>query len=245
MTDARPEPETRPLRQHLPNLVTILGLGAGLTALRFVYSEGFEVAAALIVLAALIDGLDGLLARRLNVASDFGAELDSLSDFLCFGVAPAFLVYRFALTDLVGLGWVVALLYAIFCSLRLARFNVSRGLPAVERAHFVGVPAPAGALLALLPVFLTFAGLADATAHPLAVAAWLAAIGGLMVSRLQTLSPKALRVSRRWTGWILAGLAVLAAAILFRFWLLMVAVDAVYLGILGYAVATARRGGRA
>jgi CDP-diacylglycerol---serine O-phosphatidyltransferase len=244
MTDARPEPEAAPLRRHLPNLVTILGLGAGLTALRFVYSESFEVAAALIVFAALIDGLDGLLARRLNVASDFGAELDSLSDFLCFGVAPAFLVYRFALEDLTGIGWIVALAYAICCSLRLARFNVSRGLPAVGRAHFVGVPAPAAALLAMLPVFLTFAGLADATTFPLVVAGWTAAVGGLMVSRLRTFSPKAVRISRRWAGWILAGLAVLVTVSLFRFWLLMVVVDAVYIGIIAYAVATARRVGR-
>ena len=131
----------------MPNLVTILGLCAGLTALRFAFAGRFEPAAALIVFAALIDGFDGLLARRLDAASPFGAELDSLADFFNFGVAPAFLVYQLALTGAPDLGWTAALVFAVCACLRLARFNVSRDVPVTGRAHFVGVPAPAGALL--------------------------------------------------------------------------------------------------
>ena len=129
----------------MPNLVTILGLCAGLTALRFAFAGRFEPAAALIIFAALIDGFDGLLARKLDAASPFGAELDSLADFFNFGVAPAFLVYQLALTGAPDLGWTAALIFAVCACLRLARFNVSRDVPVTGRAHFVGVPAPAGA----------------------------------------------------------------------------------------------------
>jgi CDP-diacylglycerol--serine O-phosphatidyltransferase len=240
MTETRPERDTPPLRRHVPNLVTILGLGAGLTSLRFVYSGDFQLAAALIIFAAAIDWLDGLLARRLNVASDFGAELDSLSDFLNFGVAPAFLVYRFALADAPAVAWTMALAYAICCCLRLARFNVSRGTSAPGRPHFVGVPAPAGALLAMLPVFLSFARLIE-TPAPAPAAAWLGLVGLLMVSRLRTFSPKSLRLSPDHAAWVLAGLAVAAALCLVRFWHLMILVDAAYIAGLVHALATARR----
>ncbi len=121
-------PRTLPFLQLLPNLVTILGLCAGLTALRLAFAGRFEPAVALIVLAALIDGVDGLLARRLNAASPFGAELDTLSDFLNFGVAPALIVYRMALAGS-DIAWTAALVFSVCACLRLARFNVNRDAP--------------------------------------------------------------------------------------------------------------------
>jgi CDP-diacylglycerol--serine O-phosphatidyltransferase len=230
-----------PLVQLLPNLVTLVGLCAGLTALRLAYAGQFEPAAALLVFAAAIDGLDGLLARKLNAASSFGAELDSLSDFVNFGVAPALLVYQAALAGAPDASWTAALIFAVCACLRLARFNVSRGHPIVGKAHFVGVPAPAGALLGLLPVFLSFAGLANAAAHPWPVAAWLVFVGLLMVCRLRTVAPKALRISRGAARWLLVAVPLLAGLALARFWGLMVLLDLAYLGMLAWTAAVALR----
>jgi CDP-diacylglycerol--serine O-phosphatidyltransferase len=230
-----------PLLQLVPNLVTILGLCAGLTALRFAFAGRFEPAAALIILAAILDAFDGLIARRLDAASPFGAELDSLADFFNFGVAPAFLVYQMALTGAPDLGWTAALVFAVCACLRLARFNVSRDVPVTGRAHFVGVPAPAGAMLGLLPAFVTFAGIGDATAAPWLVAPWLAVVGLLMICRLRTFALKGLRVSRGGARWLLVGVALVVGLTFARFWLLMVLVDLAYLGSLGYALVVARR----
>ena len=230
-----------PLVQLLPNLVTLVGLCAGLTALRLAYAGQFEPAAALLVFAAAIDGLDGLLARKLNAASSFGAELDSLSDFVNFGVAPALLVYQAALVEAPDASWTAALIFAVCACLRLARFNVSRGHPIVGKAHFVGVPAPAGALLGLLPVFVGFAGLADVSAHPWPVAGWLVFVGLLMVCRLRTVAPKALRISRGGARWLLVAVPLLTGLALSRFWGVMVLLDLAYLGLLAWTAAVAIR----
>lgn len=225
--------KTLPFLHLLPNLVTVLGLCAGLTSIRLVFSEHYELAAILIVFAALVDGLDGLLARKLKATSSFGAELDSLSDFLNFGVAPGLLVFQFALVDARGLGWVFVLVFAICCCLRLARFNVNRDSPALgARPRFVGVPAPAGALLALFPVFLSFEGVIDARAVPLAVALHLGLVGALMISKLPTLSLKSVRISRDKAGWILMGAALAVGVALTNLWLLLILADAAYAAIL-------------
>lgn len=236
------DPESLPFLHLVPNLVTILGLCAGLTSIRLVFSEHYELAAILIVVAALIDGLDGLLARKLKAASNFGAELDSLSDFLNFGVAPGLLVFQYALADARGFGWVFVLVFVICCCLRLARFNVNRDAPPLgARPHFVGVPAPAGALLAMFPVFISFEGLIEASAYPLAVALHLGLIGGLMVSRVPTISLKSLRISRDRAGWILIGAAFAVGVALTNPWLLLMFANAAYAASLLHAVVTARR----
>jgi CDP-diacylglycerol--serine O-phosphatidyltransferase len=230
-----------PLRRLVPNLVTILGLCAGLTALRLAFDGRFEPAAALIIFAAVLDGFDGVIARRLDAASPFGAELDSLADFLNFGVAPALLVYQMALTATPDLGWPAALVFAVCACLRLARFNVGRDVPVTGRAHFVGVPAPAGALLGLLPAFVTFAGVGDAAGAPWLVAPWLALVGLLMICRLQTFAPKGLRVTRGQARWLLAGAALVVGVTVAHFWLLMVLVDLAYLASLVHAFIGSRR----
>lgn len=227
------EADSLPFYTLLPNLVTMLGLCAGLTAIRFVFSGNYQIAVMLILFSVAIDGLDGLLARRLQATSEIGAQLDSLSDFLNFGVVPGLLVYEFALAGSERAGaWVAVLLYASCCCLRLARFNVAhtqaQTAGTASPKHFTGVPAPAGALMALFPVFLSFeygTGLARA---PMLVAAWLAVVGLLMASRLPTFSPKALRVPRSAIVWVMIALPFAVGIMLTRFWLSLVLIDTLY-----------------
>ena len=235
--------EKLPFLHLLPNLVTILGLCIGLTSIRFSITERFEIAAMLLIFAAMIDGLDGLLARRLNATSNFGAELDSLSDFVNFGIAPGILIYVFAADGLAGIGWIFVLVYACCCCLRLARFNVNRDAPITPgtRVHFVGVPAPAGAMLALLPVFLSLDGIVHLREFPLAVSIYLGFIGALMISKLPTLSPKTLRISRDKVGLVLIGMAMVVGIMFTRFWLLMVLADIAYALTLVWAMLRARK----
>lgn len=234
-------PENLSVLQLLPNLVTILGLCAGLTALRFAFDDKFEPAVALLIFAALIDGLDGLLARKLNAASNFGAELDSLSDFLNFGVAPALIVYQMLLSETANVAWTAALVFAVCACLRLARFNVNRDMPVVGRVHFVGVPAPAGALLGLLPVFAVLAGFLTPGSASWLVGPWLCFVGFLMISRVRTFAPKGLRISRNSARWLLVSVALLVGVTFSQFWLLMVFIDVAYLGSLLYSLATRKR----
>src|ERR1700674_1625529 len=160
-----------PVRTLLPNLITLLALCAGLTAIRLAVEEKLEWAVAAIVFAALLDGIDGRIARLLRGTSRFGAELDSLADFVNFGVAPALIVYFWSLHELKSAGWIAAMVFAICAGLRLARFNVmidDPNKPAWAGNFFVGIPAPAGAITVLLPVYLYFLGISTGL-----VTAWL------------------------------------------------------------------------
>lgn len=151
-----------PLRVLLPNLVTLLSLCSGFTAMRMAAEERYETAVGFILLAAILDGLDGRIARLLKGTSRFGAELDSLADFIDFGVAPALLLYLWSLQEIKGLGWFAVLAFVIAAALRLARFNVmieDPGKPAWHADFFVGMPAPAGAVTVLLPLYLHFSAL--------------------------------------------------------------------------------------
>jgi CDP-diacylglycerol---serine O-phosphatidyltransferase len=228
--------EKLPIVNLLPNLVTILGLCAGLTSIRFAVDGDYRFAAALIVFAALGDGLDGLLARRLRATSDLGAELDSLSDFLNFGVAPALLVFLAMLDDSWGTGWLFVVVFTICCCLRLARFNVTKALEAAgeqePRRHFVGVPAPAGALLALLPMFLLFEEIIDPATVRFPTAAWLGLVGAMMVSQLPTFSPKSVFIPRDKIAWLLIATAIVIGGLLTRFWLSLILIDVAYILLL-------------
>lgn len=185
-----------PLRLVLPNLVTLLALCAGLTAIRMALESRWEMAIGAIVLAAFLDAMDGRLARLLKGTSKFGAELDSLADFVNFGVAPALILYSWLLHEVRSLGWIAALVFSISAALRLARFNVSiddPDRPAWAVNFFTGVPAPAGALTVLLPVYMEFVGvLPHWEEFAPVVAIYVVAIGLLMVSRLPTFSGKKL-----------------------------------------------------
>jgi CDP-diacylglycerol--serine O-phosphatidyltransferase len=196
----------------IPNILTLAALCSGLTAIRFALQGEFRLAVIAIIVAAIFDALDGRVARRLGVTSQFGAELDSLSDFLCFGVAPALMLYLASLKDAASLGWLATLMFPICSALRLARFNT--GLladtppPTWTGSYFTGVPAPAGALLALIPLMVSFEMEAAWPRHALVVGAVLVAVGGLMVSRLPTFSFKKGRVPRRQVLPVLLGAAL-------------------------------------
>ena len=240
-TGSPPRQGRLPLLSLVPNLVTMLGLCFGLTSIRFTFDDRFELAAGLLILAALIDGLDGLLARRLNAASPFGAELDSLSDFVCFGVAPAMLLYHFGLEGMGGLGWLAALFFAICCCLRLARFNVAAKDDAGDKTSFTGVPAPAGAMLGIFPVTLWLGGFADLRAVEPLVAGWALAVGAMMIARFRTVSLKAMRIDRDNAVWVLLGAALVIGLMLTRIWLFHVGATLIYLGLLAWGLARARR----
>ncbi len=181
-----------PIRYLAPNLATLLALCAGVTAIRAAIEARYELAVALIVLAALLDGVDGRLARALNAQSRFGAELDSLADFVSFGVAPAVLVYMWGLTPLHGLGWIAVLIFACAASLRLARFNAAldEDRPKWQSDFFTGVPAPAGAIAVMLPIYLDEAGIIGTRQVPLVAAAYVLIVAGLLVSTIPTYSGK-------------------------------------------------------
>jgi CDP-diacylglycerol---serine O-phosphatidyltransferase len=187
-----------PVRTLLPNLITLLALCAGLTAIRMAVEGKLELALAAIVFAALLDGIDGRIARLLKGTSRFGAELDSLADFVNFGVAPALILYFWGLMELKSAGWIAALVFAICAGLRLARFNVmidDPNKPAWAGNFFTGIPAPAGAITVLLPIYLNLLGVSNGL-----ITVWLTffytlAIALLMVSRLPVFSGK--RVGKR------------------------------------------------
>ncbi len=187
-----------PVRTLLPNLITLLALCAGLTAIRLAVEAKLELALAAIVFAALLDGIDGRVARMLKGTSKFGAELDSLADFVNFGVAPALILYFWGLHELKSAGWIAALVFAICAGLRLARFNVmidDPNKPAWAADFFTGIPAPAGAITVLLPIYLYFLGVTTSLAVIWLTFAYTLAIALLMVSRLPVFSGK--RVGKR------------------------------------------------
>jgi CDP-diacylglycerol--serine O-phosphatidyltransferase len=188
------------INRLIPNVLTLAALCSGLTAIRFALQGQMRLAVIAIIVAAIFDALDGRVARRLGVTSRFGAELDSLSDFLCFGVSPALVLYLASLNDAGALGWVVTLMFPMCSALRLARFNTALDAdippPAWTGAYFTGVPAPAGALLALIPLVVSFETEAAWPRHALVVGTVLVVVGGLMVSRLPTFSFKKGRVPR-------------------------------------------------
>jgi len=187
-----------PVRTLVPNLITLLALCFGLTAIRLAIEMELKWAVAAIVFAGLLDGIDGRVARMLKGTSRFGAELDSLADFVNFGVAPALILYFWGLHELGHAGWIGAMVFAICAGLRLARFNVmidDPNRPAWAANFFVGMPAPGGAITVLLPIYVTFLGMPHlAFAEPL-VLAYTLAIAFLMVSRLPVFSGK--RVGKR------------------------------------------------
>ncbi len=187
-----------PVRTLLPNLITLLALCAGLTGIRLAYEGKLELALAAIVFAAALDGIDGRVARLIKGQSKFGAELDSLADFVNFGVAPALILYSWGLHDFKNAGWIAALVFAICASLRLARFNVmieDPDRPAWTGNFFTGVPAPAGAITVLLPIYVNLLGLPYSMPLTSFALLYTLAIAFLMVSRLPVFSGK--RVGKR------------------------------------------------
>jgi CDP-diacylglycerol---serine O-phosphatidyltransferase len=201
-----------PMRIILPNLVTLLALCMGLTAIRFAIEGQFEIAVIAVVVAAVLDGLDGRIARALRGTSRFGAELDSLADFVGFGVAPALILYFWSLNQFKSLGWFAALVFVIAAALRLARFNVmidDPNRPAWQAHFFTGMPAPAGALVSLLPLYFHLSVLAVPNVRALVPfeIAYVLIVALLMASRIPHFSGKKIgRVPREYVIVVLFGI---------------------------------------
>jgi CDP-diacylglycerol--serine O-phosphatidyltransferase len=242
----------------IPNAITAMALCLGLTGVRFAVTashgeiEHWQLALACVVGAGILDGMDGRIARLLRAESRFGAELDSLSDNIAFGTAPALILFLWSLQYAPRFGWTAALALAVCCALRLARFNAR--LDAAEQPHKsagfnTGVPAPAGAGLAFVPIFLWLV-----TGQPLfqqwpVVMAWTLFIAALMISSLPTYSWSSIRIRREWRLFALAGVAVLGAALLTAPWHTLLVLAALYLamipfGLASYARVKQRRAGR-
>ena len=196
-----------PLRVLIPNLLTLFGLALGLTAIRFSEEGRVNLAVLAVVAAAVLDGLDGRVARLLRGTSRFGAELDSLADFVNFGVAPALILYGAVLHDVRSLGWLAALVFATAMSLRLARFNVALddlSRPDWKKNFFTGIPAPAGAITGMLPLYLLKLGFGDLPGFAPVSVFYVLAIAFLMVSELPIYAGKTLgtRVTRDKVLWV-------------------------------------------
>ena len=192
-----------PVRVIIPNIITLIALCLGLTAIRLAFEGRYEPAVIAIVVAALLDGIDGRVARMLKGTSRFGAELDSLADFVNFGVTPALILYSFLLHELKAIGWIAVLVFAIAMVLRLARFNVMLDdphRPEWKKNFFTGMPAPAGALTSMLPLYLSFLGVPMGTAAAPIALIYLLGLAFLMVSTIPVYSGKTigLRVPRHW-----------------------------------------------
>lgn len=243
MTDDR-DPRRIPFRAMVPNAITALALCFGLTGVSLAISGHWERALGSIVLAGVLDGLDGRIARLLRAESKFGAELDSLSDNIAFGTAPALILFLWSLRTAPRFGWIAALALAVCCALRLARFNAR--LDAAEQPHKsagfnTGVPAPAGAGLAFVPIYLwLITGDGHFQAWPV-VMAWTLFIAGLMISSLPTYSWSSIRIRPAWRLFALAGIALLGAALMVAPWMTLLAVALVYLLMIPVAFASYRR----
>ena len=229
------KPELR-IAQLLPNMMTVAAICAGLTAIRFASLGNFKLAVQLILLAAILDGLDGRVARLLKSESPMGAELDSLADFLNFGVATALLVHFWAFSDTPNLGWIAVVVYALCCVMRLARFNVANKSDTPAPAHFTGVPAPAGAFLALLPLFGSLGLAGGAPPHPALVGGWMIAVGVLMISRVPTLSPKSLKIRRGQVRYAYLGFICFLGALIGFPWVTLMTAGLAYMVSVAWAV---------
>jgi CDP-diacylglycerol--serine O-phosphatidyltransferase len=252
VTDDR-EPRGIPFRAMIPNAITALALCVGLTGISLAIRGEWERALAAIVLAGVLDGIDGRIARLLRAQSKFGAELDSLSDNIAFGTAPALILFLWSLQTAPRFGWIAALALAVCCALRLARFNAR--LDAAEQPHKsagfnTGVPAPAGAGLAFVPIYLWLITGNDLFREWLPVMVWTLFIALLMISSLPTYSWASIRIRRDWRLFALAGVALFGAALIVAPWMTLLALAVIYLaviplGLASYARVKRRRGASA
>lgn len=228
-----------PLRVLIPNAVTALALCFGLTGVRFAVGGEWEKAVTAIIIAGILDATDGRIARLLKGQSRFGAELDSLSDVIAFGVSPAIIIYLWSLQHFERLGWIFALAHAVCCALRLARFNANLDVddqPHKSAGFFTGIPSPAGAGIALAPVYLWLATGFEIFHSPAITAPVLAATAFLMISNLPTYSWKSVRLPRGWRLTALAGVALFGGALLVEPWVTLSAVTIAYVAAIPFSL---------
>lgn len=230
----------------IPNMITLTVIAAGMTSIKFAIAGKWEEAAIAIVIAAFMDAFDGATARLLKAQSKLGAELDSLADFISFGVAPAIVIFLWSMHDAGRSGWFMALIFAMASALRLARFNVSKTEEVKEdplSKYFTGVPAPMGGGLALLPMVLTFQldPKTDVTAfqyltNPHLVGIWLLVLGAMMVSHIPTFSSKQIRISQKMAVPALGVFGILIAGLINVTWPTLTLIAVCYLLSLPWSV---------
>ena len=237
----------------IPNIMTLLGLCAGLTSMRYALEGRYGSAAVALVAAAFIDGLDGRLARLLKATSRFGAEFDSLADFCCFGIAPAFILYIWSLQSVGGFGFVPCLIFTVCMALRLARFNATLDAPrplsqAYAYNFFTGVPAPCGAGLALFPLFLGLEGrslgigwLEHLPRHPLFCAGVLIGTALLLVSTLPVWSFKNFKIRSEYALPLFLGVGAFAAVLVADPWAALAGAGLIYVVMLPFSRLSFRR----
>ena len=235
-----------PINILIPNIITLLALCSGLTAIRMAIEGRFELAVAGILVAGILDAADGRVARLLKGATRFGAELDSLVDFVNFGVAPAVMLYVWSLHNMKSIGWIVALSYAVCMSLRLARFNVELDdpdKPAWKGNYFTGVPAPAGAMVLLLPIYLQKIGVDGIAGLTPLIMLYCAFVAFLLVSRIPTFSGKMLGQRVRPDAVLpIMVVVVLFAAVLLSFpWITLTGIGLAYLAFIPVSVLRYRK----
>lgn len=233
-----------PLRAVAPNAVTALALCSGLSGVRFAIGGEWQSAVTMIMIAGVLDGIDGRIARLLRGESRFGAELDSLSDAISFGVAPALILYLWSLAAVPRLGWICALVFAVFCALRLARFNARIDLdeqPHKSAGFLTGIPAPAGAALAMVPLYFWFWTDEPIFASPKLVGPWVAFIALLMVSSVATFSWSSFRLRRTVRFEALAGVVLLGAALVSMPWHTLCVLCLGYLATIPFSIASYAR----
>jgi len=227
------------LRSVVPNAITAAAMCSGLTGIRFAIAEEWAAAILAIILAGVLDGLDGRIARLLKAQSRFGAELDSLADSLSFGMAPAIIFYLWTLNDLPRLGWFAALAFAICCALRLARFNAQIDVdeqPHKSAGYLTGIPAPVGAGLTFLPFYLWMATGIEEFRNPIGNAVWMVGIAFLMISNIATLSWTSIKPRRSVRLELIAFVGLLFAALLLEPWWSLVAISLGYLALMPWGM---------
>jgi CDP-diacylglycerol--serine O-phosphatidyltransferase len=230
-----------PISSLFPNMVTIVSLCFGMSSIKYALDGRWELSVGLLVISAFLDGMDGRLARFLNASSRFGAELDSLADFINFGIAPAFILYLWSMVNIPikGLGWAIAMIYSICMALRLARFNafLSKETTEKDKNYFFGIPAPSAAGLTLLPIMLSFTlEINIFKDNPIYVAGYLLIIAFMATSRIPTFSLKNSKIHHHWMIPMLIFAAILIIALITKPWLTLPVVGAIYIAVIPISV---------
>jgi len=235
------KPKTLPISRLFPNVITIMAICFGLTSIRYALNEQWDMAVNFIVIAGFLDVVDGRLARFLKATSNFGAQLDSLADFVNFGVSPAIVIYLWDLhnVETKGLGWAFALVYAICSAIRLARFNsdmVDPSRPAWKDGFFTGIPAPMGAYLAMMPIMLSFKTNIMEHVCPTYLGIYLVVIGILMASRIPTFATKKIIIQKEYISLILVAFGLLVGMIIIEPWIILPFLGIVYIATIPFSI---------
>ncbi len=231
------------ISKYVPNFITLLSLSSGFTSIRFSLNGELEIAIYLILLATIFDFFDGWFARKLKSGTNFGAELDSLSDFVSFGVAPSFLIYLWSTHTLGSLGWGATLFFVICSALRLARFTADiyiTNKPIDNNEYFIGLPSPAAAGLILLPLFIFFEFNLNFLKNEYLNLLITVFIGLMMISKIPTISLKKIKISQKYKTWIFLIFVIVSVALISKVWLTLVIVFGLYLLSIIYIIFKSR-----